>query len=61
MQDMTRIYLFGYAVLMIVGGVMGGAENTVVLVTRGGETPWPKMPKDDVARRLVAHIAGMMA
>ena len=42
-------------------GVMGGAENTVVLVTRGGETPWPKMPKEDVARRLVAHIAGMMA
>ena len=42
-------------------GVMGGAENTVVLVTRGGETPWPKMPKEDVARRLVAHIAEMMA
>ena len=42
-------------------GVMGGAENTVVLVTRGGETPWPKMPKEDVARRLVAHIAGVLA
>ncbi len=43
------------------GGVMGGAENAVHLIHRDGvaET-WPRLGKDEVARRLVAHLAGML-
>jgi len=39
--------------------VMGGAENSVVLVTSEGEEAWPRLPKSEVARRLIAHIAGL--
>ncbi|PPQ39102.1 phosphopantothenoylcysteine decarboxylase / phosphopantothenate--cysteine ligase [Rhodoblastus acidophilus] len=39
--------------------VMGGAENSVVLVSRDGEQAWPRLPKSEVARRLIAHIAGL--
>ena len=38
-------------------GVMGGARNAVHLVTLQGVESWPEMDKDEVARRLVAHIA----
>jgi phosphopantothenoylcysteine decarboxylase/phosphopantothenate--cysteine ligase len=39
------------------GDVMGGAENTVHLVTEAGVEDWPRMPKDEVARRLAQRIA----
>ncbi|MCX5581033.1 bifunctional phosphopantothenoylcysteine decarboxylase/phosphopantothenate--cysteine ligase CoaBC [Kaistia terrae] len=38
--------------------VMGGAANTVHLVTAEGIESWPQLPKDEVARRLVHWIAG---
>ncbi|AYO82648.1 bifunctional phosphopantothenoylcysteine decarboxylase/phosphopantothenate--cysteine ligase CoaBC [Methylobacterium brachiatum] len=43
------------------GGVMGGTDNTVHLIHRDGamET-WPRLGKDEVARRLVVHLAGML-
>ncbi|MBB4197010.1 bifunctional phosphopantothenoylcysteine decarboxylase/phosphopantothenate synthase [Rhodoblastus sphagnicola] len=39
--------------------VMGGSDNAVVLVSPEGEQAWPRLPKDEVARRLIAHIAQM--
>jgi phosphopantothenoylcysteine decarboxylase/phosphopantothenate--cysteine ligase len=39
------------------GDVMGGAENTVHLVSAAGVEDWPRMPKEDVARRLAQRIA----
>jgi phosphopantothenoylcysteine decarboxylase / phosphopantothenate---cysteine ligase len=43
------------------GGVMGGSENAVHLIHRdGGVESWPRLSKDEVARRLVAHIAGLL-
>ncbi|MBI1385397.1 MAG: bifunctional phosphopantothenoylcysteine decarboxylase/phosphopantothenate--cysteine ligase CoaBC [Rhizobiales bacterium] len=39
------------------GGVMGGDENTVHIVTADGVEDWPKASKSEVARRLVARIA----
>ncbi len=38
-------------------GIMGGAENAVRLVTAQGVEDWPRAPKAEVARRLVARIA----
>jgi phosphopantothenoylcysteine decarboxylase/phosphopantothenate--cysteine ligase len=38
-------------------GIMGGAENAVVLITAEGEETWARAPKDAVARRLAARIA----
>jgi phosphopantothenoylcysteine decarboxylase/phosphopantothenate--cysteine ligase len=38
-------------------GIMGGAENAVTLITTEGAEPWPRMAKDEVARRLAARIA----
>jgi phosphopantothenoylcysteine decarboxylase/phosphopantothenate--cysteine ligase len=38
-------------------GVFGGTENTVHLVTADSAEPWPKMSKQDVARRLASRIA----
>ena len=38
-------------------GIMGGAENEVVLVTAGGAERWPRLSKDEVARRLVGWMA----
>ena len=43
------------------GDVMGGAENAVHLVTASGVEDWPRMPKEDVARRLAARIAEALA
>ena len=43
------------------GGVMGGAANTVHLVTETGVENWPEMPKEGVARRLAARIAEALA
>lgn len=38
-------------------GIMGGAENAVTLLTAEGAETWPRLPKDEVARRLAARIA----
>ncbi|MEM8826131.1 MAG: bifunctional phosphopantothenoylcysteine decarboxylase/phosphopantothenate--cysteine ligase CoaBC [Pseudomonadota bacterium] len=38
------------------GDVMGGGDNRVHLVTAGGVEDWPNLPKEDVAKRLVARI-----
>ena len=43
------------------GGVMGGADNTVHLLTAAGIEDWPKLSKDEVAERLVARIAAHLA
>ena len=39
------------------GDVMGGARNAVHLVTAAGVEDWPRLPKEEVARRLAARIA----
>jgi phosphopantothenoylcysteine decarboxylase/phosphopantothenate--cysteine ligase len=39
------------------GDVMGGAANTVHLVTDAGAESWEKLPKGDVAARLATRIA----
>lgn len=38
-------------------GVMGGASNTVHLVTADGAESWPTLSKGEVAARLVARLA----
>ncbi|QFU17959.1 bifunctional phosphopantothenoylcysteine decarboxylase/phosphopantothenate--cysteine ligase CoaBC [Microvirga thermotolerans] len=42
-------------------GVMGGDSNTVHLVSAAGVETWPTLSKNEVARRLVAHMAEIMA
>ncbi len=41
-------------------GVMGGASNTVHLLSRTGVETWPTLPKEVVAARLVARFATML-
>ncbi|MBV9077296.1 MAG: bifunctional phosphopantothenoylcysteine decarboxylase/phosphopantothenate--cysteine ligase CoaBC [Methylobacteriaceae bacterium] len=41
-------------------GVMGGDANTVHLVGREAVETWPTLPKDEVARRLVARFSEML-
>ena len=41
------------------GGAMGGAENTVHLLTAEGAESWPRLAKDEVARRLAQRIAAV--
>ena len=43
------------------GDVMGGAENAVHLVTDAGVEDWPRMAKEEVARRLATRIAEALA
>jgi phosphopantothenoylcysteine decarboxylase/phosphopantothenate--cysteine ligase len=38
-------------------GIMGGRENAVTLVTAAGAEPWPRLSKEETARRLAARIA----
>jgi phosphopantothenoylcysteine decarboxylase/phosphopantothenate--cysteine ligase len=38
-------------------GIMGGGENMVHLITEAGVEDWPRLPKQEVARRLAARIA----
>ncbi len=38
-------------------GIMGGAENAVTLISNAGAEAWPRMGKDEVARKLAARIA----
>jgi phosphopantothenoylcysteine decarboxylase/phosphopantothenate--cysteine ligase len=42
-------------------GIMGGTENAVVLISEAGVEEWPRMRKDDVARKLAARIAEALA
>jgi len=42
-------------------GIMGGAENAVHIVSGAGIETWPRLPKDDVARRLARRIAETLA
>jgi phosphopantothenoylcysteine decarboxylase / phosphopantothenate---cysteine ligase len=42
-------------------GIMGGAENVVTIVSADGVESWPRLVKDDVARRLVQRIAEALA
>lgn len=41
--------------------VMGGADNSVHIVTRTGTEVWERLPKMEVARRLVAKISEELA
>jgi phosphopantothenoylcysteine decarboxylase/phosphopantothenate--cysteine ligase len=41
-------------------GIMGGAENAVTLLTGEAVEDWPRMGKDDVARRLATRIASQI-
>jgi len=38
-------------------GIMGGDENAIHLMTKAGVEDWPRLRKDDVARRLAERIA----
>jgi phosphopantothenoylcysteine decarboxylase/phosphopantothenate--cysteine ligase len=42
-------------------GVMGGDRNTVHLVSAAAVETWPTLAKDEVARRLVDHLATLLA
>ncbi len=42
-------------------GIMGGAENAVTIIDAAGAEAWPRMGKDEVARRLAARIAAALA
>jgi phosphopantothenoylcysteine decarboxylase/phosphopantothenate--cysteine ligase len=42
-------------------GIMGGEENAVHLITADGVEDWPRLAKDEVARRLAARIAAALA
>jgi phosphopantothenoylcysteine decarboxylase/phosphopantothenate--cysteine ligase len=39
------------------GDVMGGAENTVILITKDKAETWPRMAKAAVGRKLAVEIA----
>ncbi|MFT4962710.1 MAG: phosphopantothenoylcysteine decarboxylase/phosphopantothenate--cysteine ligase [Paracoccaceae bacterium] len=41
-------------------GIMGGAENAIVLISEDGADVWPRMSKGDVADRLATRIAGAL-
>lgn len=38
-------------------GIMGGDENAIVLIDGDGADVWPRLPKQEVARRLAQRIA----
>jgi len=42
-------------------GVMGGAENSVLIISRAGTERWKRMPKEAVAGRLANKIAEALA
>lgn len=41
-------------------GIMGGDENAVHLITADGVEDWPRMPKQEVARRLAERVAAAL-
>jgi len=42
-------------------GAFGGTENAVHLIDENGVESWPRLSKDEVARRLAARIADALA
>lgn len=42
-------------------GIMGGSDNEVTLITGDGPEHWPRMTKDQTARKLAARIAEALA
>ena len=38
-------------------GIMGGADNEILLITAEGAEAWPKMSKKDLAKKLAGRIA----
>ena len=42
-------------------GIMGGSENKVAIVTADGVEDWPRLSKEETARRLAARIAEALA
>ncbi|UWQ78963.1 bifunctional phosphopantothenoylcysteine decarboxylase/phosphopantothenate--cysteine ligase CoaBC [Leisingera sp. S132] len=42
-------------------GIMGGSENAVILISDDGAEEWPRMGKDEVARKLADRIAAALA
>ena len=38
-------------------GTFGGKDNTVTLISDSGAESWPRMGKDEVAKKLAARIA----
>lgn len=42
-------------------GIMGGSENKVAIVTAEGVEHWPRLSKEETARRLSARIAEALA
>ena len=42
-------------------GIMGGEENVVHLITAEGVENWPRLAKQEVARRLASRIAAALA
>lgn len=40
------------------GDIMGGADNEILLVSKGKVERWPRMGKTDVAQKLAERIAG---
>lgn len=42
-------------------GIMGGSENAVTLIAEEGAEDWPRMGKDEVARKLAQRIASALA
>ncbi len=41
-------------------GIMGGTENAVTLITADGAEDWPRLTKEETARRLADRIAGAL-
>ncbi len=41
-------------------GIMGGDENAVTIIDEQGAETWPRLSKDEVARKLAARIAGAL-
>lgn len=42
-------------------GVFGGEVNQVTVLTKEGQESWPPMKKEEVAQRLIARLARMLA
>ncbi|WP_225972707.1 bifunctional phosphopantothenoylcysteine decarboxylase/phosphopantothenate synthase [Paracoccus jeotgali] len=42
-------------------GTFGGADNTVTLISESGAEAWPRMSKEEVARKLAGRIAEALA
>lgn len=42
-------------------GIMGGSENAVTVIAADSADVWPRMSKEEVARKLAAKIAGALS